>query len=330
MKISQIGEEAFIQIIKEKMNQKLPKGIVGIGDDCAVVPLDTGKLLLLSTDSLVEGCHFLKNKISPEDLGYKAVMVNVSDIAAMGGKALYLLMSIALPNDIEELWLKAYLKGVEDACSAMGISLIGGDTTGSKNAIFINFTIMGEVDKANVKYRKDAKVGDLICLTAPIGDSLAGFHALMEGERKGSSLIAKHCRPKAQFKEGFWLGAQGSVHGMIDLSDGVYQDLSRMAAASEVGAEVVLEQIPMTQEFQEFSRMHHWNAPQQAVISGEEYCLLLTVEAGDFESLNSQFRKQFGSELFVIGRIRQGKGVSYIQGDKVIQMESKGYDHFKA
>lgn len=327
MKISQIGEDPFIQIIKEKMNQNLPRGVVGIEDDCAVVPLED-KLLLMSTDSLVEGCHFLKDKMLPEDLGYKAVMINVSDIAAMGGKGLYVLMSVALPNETEESWLNAYLTGVNNACLEAGLSLIGGDTTGSKNGIFINFTIIGEVDKSHVKYRKDARVGDLIGLTAPIGNSLAGFHALMQGETKGP-LVEKHCHPKAQFNEGLWLGAQSSVHAMMDLSDGLQQDLARMVAASKVRGEVVLEQIPMSPEYLEFSRVHHWNASQQAIVSGEEYSLLFTVEAGEFESLNSKFIKQFGSGLFVIGRIKEGEGVLYLQGDKAIQIESKAYNHFK-
>lgn len=327
MKISQIGEDQFIQRIKEKMGFNIPLDVIGIEDDCAVVPFNNDKHWLLSTDSLVEGCHFLKDKISPQDLGYKAVMANVSDIAAMGGKGLYVLMSIALPNDTEESWLNDYLTGVKDACLEASLFLIGGDTTGSKSGIFINFTIMGEVDKANVKYRRDARVGDLICLTAPIGNSLAGFHALMQGETKGP-LVEKHCHPKAQFNEGFWLGTQSSVHAMMDLSDGLQLDLERMVKAANVGAEVVLEQIPLSKEFLEFSQVHSWDARQQAVVSGEEYCLLLTVDPEEFKELNSEFMKQFSYPLFVIGSIKSGAGVNYIQCGSKVSLESKGYNHF--
>lgn len=326
MKISQIGEDSFIQRIKERMNKNLPIDVVGIEDDCAVVPLKEGVFLLLSTDSLVEGCHFLKDKITPEDLGYKAVMVNVSDIAAMGGRGMYVLMSIALPSDVEKTWLDGYLKGVEEACSEVGIYLIGGDTTGSKEGIFINFTIVGEVDRGNVKYRKSAKVEDLICLSAPIGDSLAGFHCLMGGESNG--LTRKHSRPRAQFKEGAWLGQQKGVHAMMDLSDGLYMDLARMMLASGLGAKVVLDQIPLSKDFIEFAREHKWNAQEQAVVSGEEYCLLLTVDSSKFEELNDGFIKEFSNPLHVIGKVNGGSGVEYLQNGEVVQVKSKSYFHF--
>lgn len=326
MKISQIGEDPFIQMIKEKMSNNLPAGIVGIGDDCAVIPLNNEKALLLSTDSLVEGCHFLKDKISSPDLGYKSVMVNASDIAAMGGKALYILMSIALPQDIEESWLNGYLKGIHEACSELNICLVGGDTTGSKNEIFINITIVGEVDKENIKYRKNAQVGDLICLTSPIGDSLAGFHSLMEG--KINTLIKKHNRPKAQFKEGIWLGRHPAVHAMMDLSDGLYIDLARMMQASGVGAEVVLEQIPLSKDFLEFCQTHNWKASEQAIVSGEEYCLLFTVNETDFEQLNKDFISEFSYSLSVIGTVKTDNKVIYKQNDQLIQIQSKPYFHF--
>lgn len=326
MKISQIGEDAFIQSIKERMNKNLPKEVVGIEDDSAVMPYSKDKLLLISTDSLVEGCHFLREKILAEDLGYKAVMVNASDIAAMGGKGLYVLMSVALPNDIEESWLDGYLKGVAEACAEAGLYLIGGDTTGSKEAIFINFTIVGEVDKENIKYRKDAQEGDVICLSAPIGDSLAGFHDLMEGKK--GSLARKHSRPKAAFKEGEWLGKQKAVHSMMDLSDGVYVDLARMMEASGLGAEVLMKQIPMSKYFIEFSQSRGWNAAEQAVVSGEEYCLLLTVDSSKFEELNDAFIKEFSYPLNEIGKVKVGSGVEYVENGKVIQIKSKSYFHF--
>lgn len=327
MKISQIGEDPFIQMIKERMNKNLPKGVIGIEDDCAVIPYKDDKLLLLSSDSLVEGCHFLKDKISPEDLGYKAVMVNVSDIAAMGGEGLYLLMSIAMPSDVDSHWLDSYLDGIQQACEQVGLFLIGGDTTGSKNEIFINFTIIGEVNKSNIKYRKGAKIGDKICLTAPIGDSLAGFHSLMEG--KSNLLTQKHCKPQAQYREGLWLGKQSGVHAMMDLSDGLYQDLARMMQASDTGAEVILEQIPMSNEFLEFSKAHNWNAAEQAIVSGEEYCLLLTVESAKFDKLNNEFTKEFSYPLYEIGTVKNGKGITYLQKGQNITIQAKPYLHFK-
>lgn len=329
MKIGQIGEDNFIRKIQERVSTNLRGDIVGIGDDCAVFSGgDKDKFLLVSTDSIVEGCHFHKDKISARDLGYKGVMVNVSDIAAMGGRSLYVLMSIAIPKDTEEAWLDEYMEGVYEACEEAGIVLIGGDTTGSKGTIFINFSIIGEVAKTKVKYRRDAKAGDVVCIGDTIGDSLAGYELMMLGER-GGGLVNKHCRPRAQFKEGIWLGEQSCVRAMMDISDGLVQDLGRMMKASNCGAEVRLEKIPLSKEFREFCKERGWDRCEKAIVSGEEYCLLLTVKADEFEGLNKRFEAEFGQQLYAIGIVKVGEGVSYIREDGKVVIESEGYSHFK-
>lgn len=276
---------------------------------------------------MVEGCHFIKDKISPSDLGYKAVMVNVSDIAAMGGRGLYVLMSIAMPKETDEAWIAGYMEGVKEACSEVGIELIGGDTTGSKGGIFINFTIIGEMISEHVKYRKDAKDGDLICVTDVIGDSLAGYELMMKGE-VGSRLIKKHCRPRAQFKEGEWLGTQAGVRAMMDISDGLVQDLARMMKASNCGAEVDLEKVPLSNEFKEFAKERGWPPEQKAITSGEEYCLLLTVDPAEYEALSKDFEKQFSRTLYAVGIVKGDSGVSFFSKGQRIEIESAGYSHF--
>lgn len=328
VKISEIGEDDFIERIKKKMASQLHEGVVGIGDDCAVVPLIGGKLMLLSTDSLVEGCHFIKDKISARDLGYKSVMVNVSDIAAMGGRGLYLLMSIAMPKETEEFWIEGYMTGVKEACDEAGVALIGGDTTGSKSGIFINFSIVGEVLSENVKYRKEARKGDLICVTGLLGDSLAGFELMMKGELKGA-LLEKHIRPRAHFEEGAWLGARNSVRAMMDISDGLVQDLMRMMEASGCGCEVDLGKIPLSKEFCQFAKEQKWAAEEKAVSSGEEYCLLLTVDPTEFETLSKEFEKKFARPLYVVGVVKEDSGVSFFKDGKRVEIESKGYMHFE-
>jgi len=328
VKISQIGEDKLIQGVKEKMNFNLGEGVVGIGDDCAVVPLGENKLMLFSTDSLVEGCHFIKEKISPRDLGYKAVMVNVSDVAAMGGRGRYALMSIAMPKGTDASWFSEYMNGVKEACEEVGVGLIGGDTTSSKGGIFINFSIVGEVLRGNVKYRKDAREGDVICVTDTLGDSLAGYEMMMSGKNKGS-LVEKHCCPKARFREGEWLGGHSSVRGMMDISDGLFQDLGRMMKASGYGAEVDIDKIPVSREFIEFAREHDWPVKERAVISGEEYGLLLTVNSVEYQSLSDEFEKIFSRPLYAIGIVKGGRGVRFIKNGKVVEIEFEGYLHFK-
>lgn len=328
IKISDIGEDAFIEKVKKEVNLIFADRVVeGIGDDCAVVQGGEG-LTLLTTDSLVEGCHFIKDKISARDLGYKGVMVNVSDIAAMGGSAQYVLMSIALPNDTEEVWINEYLEGVNEACQEAGVELVGGDTTCSKGGIFINFCVMGEVLEECVKYRSGARVGDVICITDPIGGSLAGYELMMAGVQEGE-LVEKHCRPRALDLEGEWLGEQVAVKAMMDVSDGLVQDLRRMMKASKVAARVDLEKIPMSDAFRQFASKTGRSAEELAIGSGEEYCLLLAVDAKGLKQLQKGFKEEFDRDLYEIGVVEKGKGVSFFKDGKKIEVKSEGYLHFQ-
>lgn len=328
MKIGQIGEDSLIEVIRKKMDFNLGAGVVGIGDDCAVVPWSDDKLMLLSTDSLVEGCHFIKEKISARDLGYKAVMVNVSDVAAMGGRGLYVLMSIALPKETEESWIREYMEGVKEACVVVDIGIIGGDTTGSKGGIFINFSIVGEVSSGRVKYRSGAREGDIICVTDAIGDSMAGYELMMEGEVEGV-LVDKHCRPCARFKEGEWLGGQSSVRGMMDISDGLVQDLGRMMRASGCGADVDIEKVPLSKEYREFVMERGWVGEEKAIVSGEEYSLLLTVDPVGFDLLSSAFEDVFDRPLYAIGIVKNGYEVAFFEKGRRMKIETEGYLHFR-
>lgn len=328
MKIGQVGEDNLIEEIRNKMGFNLGEGIIGIGDDCAVIPLGNGMLMLLSTDSLVEGCHFIKEKISARDLGYKAVMVNVSDIAAMGGKGLYVLMSVAFPEETEKLWVDEFVEGVKEGCEETGVDLVGGDTTGSKGGIFINLTIVGEVSRKNVKYRSGAKDGNVICVTDVIGDSLAGYEVMIRGDNE-PVLKEKHCCPRARFKEGEWLGEQDSVKAMMDISDGLVQDLRRMMRASGCGARVDIEKIPLSKEFREYALRNSWIPEEKGIISGEEYCLLFTVDVDGYEELSKEFEKKFGRPLYNIGVVERAAGVSFFRKCDQVKIESEGYLHFK-
>ncbi len=135
------GEEKFIEYLKESFPIK--GSILGIGDDCAVIPGDDGKAWIATTDAMVEGVHFIKDKIPPKDLGYKTVAVNVSDIAAMGGEPKYAFLTISLPKTIDRAWVCELIQGVKEACEKWDLLLLGGDTVGSKRDIFLNMTIIG-------------------------------------------------------------------------------------------------------------------------------------------------------------------------------------------
>lgn len=328
MKISQFSEFKLIKRISKQFPKKLPKGIVGIGDDCAVFPGSGNKSYLVSTDSLVEDIHFLVGKMSAAALGYKSVIVNISDIAAMGGTPKFALLSLALPKNTGLTWVKYLIKGIKEGCEEHKVILLGGDTTASKKNIFINITIIGEADKNKIKLRSMAKVDDIICLTANIGDSGVGLRLMREG--KPSNLVLTHKRPKAQVKEGQWLASKKEVHAMMDVSDGVDSDIRRILEQSGVGAIINLEKLPISKEVIRLAIKKKWNPDELALTGGEDYCLLLTVAPNSFEKLNKEFQKTFKTPLYPIGHItKYNKLLLYKCMQQVVYLRARGYDHFK-
>src|SRR3990167_1821105 len=209
MRIQDWGEDGFIGYLKTQFSSSSSRNfIVGIGDDCAVIPGNNGISLLVTTDALVEGIHFIRDRISPEDLGYKTIAVNVSDIAAMGGTPEYAFLSIALPPSVECAWLKGIVQGIKEACMKWNLQLLGGDTVGSKRDIFLNLTLTGSISHDRIKYRHHAKAGDFLCVNGYLGDSGGGLKALQEGLFKTEDiqyLIQSHFRPKPNPQEGIWL-----------------------------------------------------------------------------------------------------------------------------
>lgn len=166
--------------------------MLGIGDDCAVLPFDQEHYQVVSCDLLIEDVHFIRSKITAQQLGYKAVAVNLSDIAAMGGKPVHILLSVALPADYTVEEWQAFYQGVDEICKKYQVNVIGGDTTSSKGGMSINVTAIGLVEKANLRFRKDAQVGDVIFTTGPLGGSPRRFGADFAGT--AGSLTADRCR----------------------------------------------------------------------------------------------------------------------------------------
>ena len=209
MKMHEWGEESFIQNLKDMFTSS--EIIMGIGDDCAVIPAQQNRVWLVTTDALVEDVHFITAMIPPEDLGYKSIAINVSDIAAMGGIPQYAFLTISMPSDTKRAWVDRYVAGFKQACEEYNVSLLGGDTTGSKKGIFLSITFIGRAVKGRVKYRHGAQVGDVVCVTGYLGDSSAGLLALQQQLPRGvqdsevEHLVRAHFRPRAQVHEGLWL-----------------------------------------------------------------------------------------------------------------------------
>lgn len=311
MNLNELGEGRLIERFASKLSQKLPAQVIGIGDDAAVIPWNEAQSLLVSTDLLLEDVHFLRTLIPAHDLGHKALAVNLSDIAAMGGTPTSAFLSLGLPGHLNVEWVDAFFEGFQELARKHSVQILGGDTTESKTGVVINVSILGQVPNQNIKLRSAAKAGDLICVTGALGDSAAGLRCLLENKPETAftrSLIRSHHRPTPHVREGAWLAQFQGVHALMDVSDGLDLSLKEILRQSACGAEVDLNQLPISPELKEASDFYAWGPSVIAAAGGEDYVLVLTVSAEAVDEIRAAYQKEFSRELFVIGKITANTG----------------------
>jgi len=332
MKISSIGEFGFINRIAPPFLQDLPEDVAGIGDDCAVIPWRENESLLITTDMLIENIHFIRKKISPFDLGYKSLAVNLSDIAAMGGTPESAFLSLGIPDNIDIEWLDEFYAGLNELAKQEQVYLLGGDTTKSPAHLVINITVTGKAESQFIKYRSTAKRGDIICTTGLTGDSGGGLKSLIEDKPLNDEviyLIRQHNRPRAHISEGVWLSRQAGVNAMMDISDGIDSDLRRIMERSHCGAEINIDNLPISQQLRTASDRFNWNADEIAITGGEDYCLLVTVNPEQYNIISKKFEEDFNRKLQGIGFITNDETeLRYFKNGKLIVIQGHGFDHF--
>jgi thiamine-monophosphate kinase len=333
MNLSELGEFGLIRRFAPLFAPNAGSGVLGIGDDCAVIPQKKADSLLVTTDLLVEDVHFLRHKITPFNLGEKALAVNLSDIAAMGGIPTAAFLSIALPHNISVEWIDDFFAGVQSLSQSTATPLLGGDTTRSPQRVIIDMAVLGKASPQYIKYRSTAKAGDKICVTGFLGDSGGGLRLLLENldeaaDSDGQALLRAHCSPLPHLSEGQWLARHVAVHAMMDVSDGIDSDLRRIMEASHVGARVFLDKLPLSNALMRTTAVHHWNAVELAAAAGEDYCLLCTVAEHDYPSLTADFAAAFGRPLPGIGEITDTGTLIYEQNGVRADFAGHGWDHF--
>lgn len=330
MRKNKPGEFAWIDGIRRQFGPLVPSGMEGIGDDCAVVPVGGGESLVVTTDMLVEDVHFVRDRISPEDLGYKSLAVNLSDIAAMGAVPVASFLSVGLPEGVNADWRERFLAGYKSLSEAFGVPLLGGDTTASGKLV-ISVTAIGKAPDGQLKRRSGAKPGDIVCVTGNLGDSAAGL--LLQGEKPEGedekALVAAHHRPKAYVKEGVWLGEQSAVHALMDVSDGIASDLVHILEESGVAAVVDLDRLPVSASLKCVATKKGWDMEKLAVSGGEDYVLLFTVAESGFSDLNQRYYSEFNTQLYPIGRIVSGEAeIGWRRNGLPVERDWKGFEHF--
>lgn len=334
MLISELGEFGLINRFSKNFLESIPKNIKGIGDDCAVVPYTNSQSLVITTDLLIENSHFLFDKISAYELGYKSVAVNFSDIASMGAKPLYAFLSIGLTKDLTVEWVDDFFLGISDICKKYNAFLLGGDTTKSQKDIVVNLTVIGIVENSNIKYRSGAKVGDYICVNNNLGNSAAGLHLLLNenlqiDEKIKKILLDSHHLPEPNVEEGVFLSQFNSVTAMMDVSDGVDSDIRHIMRQSEKGAKLFVNKIPTSNELKLFANTNKLNALDFALAGGEDYFLLFTIDKNNYDEINKEYKIKFGNEITIIGEITNSNELEYFNENEKIEFNKIGFDHFK-
>ena len=291
-----------------------------IGDDCAVVRLGDGPLWAAAADMLVEGRHFEASWASPRDVGYKAVAVNVSDVAAMGGTPRFVLASGGGRDPETTL---GCMEGLFEACEEFGAYPLGGDTTGSPTLV-VDVAILGELRGPPV-LRSGARAGDLLAVTGELGASAAGLLALMGGdgsERRVRRLVRKHLRPEPRVSAGRTAARLGA-RAMIDLSDGLASDVRHVAERSGVGCRIDLGLLPVADDTRGYASSLGRDPEVLAATGGEDYELLISAPEGAVEALAAES----DVPVTVVGEVVDEGGVVFLRGGQPVE-DLSGWDHF--
>jgi thiamine-monophosphate kinase len=330
----------IIRLIRRAVHRSPAERVeTGIGDDTAVLVPQPGARLLATTDLIVEDVHFRRAWASPFDIGWKAMAVNLSDIAGKGGRPLWALVGLALPAPAEPVEVEALYEGMRRAAAPDGVAIVGGDTSVSPRGWFVNVTLLGE-HLGVPKLRSAAKPGDAVAVTGTLGRSAAGLAALEAGRaRLGAvrpesieAVTAAHLRPTARVAEGRWLGAAAAVHAMMDCSDGLATDLAHICRESRVGARVELDLLPVDPAAREVAGALGADALSWATSGGEDFELLLTCDRAAVPALSDGLGRATGTALTVVGEIEAFKslevGVTFLGSGGLRVAIPPGYEHF--
>lgn len=297
--------------------------IVGIGDDCAVITPPEKQNIAITTDTLIAGVHFPKNTPA-KAIGHKAIAVNLSDLAAMGAEPTWISIAISLP-DIDQDWIGDFCEGMFALCEFYNVQLIGGDTT--QGALSITITAQGVVPPNKQINRSGAKAGDWIYVTGELGDAaLALKHYYGDITLKGDALIHAMSRlnePKPRVLAGKAIREYASA--AIDISDGLLADLSHICKASNVGANIVMEDLPISDTL--LASLGAEQAMELAMSGGDDYELLLTVSEDNKVGMETTLA-DMGTKVTCIGQLNGNHKITTTLNNKPTQLNVKGFEHF--
>lgn len=335
--IGNLGEFGLIERLSKDIKKYHESTIKGIGDDAAVY--DAGDhYLVTSTDMLIEGVHFDLAYMPLQHLGFKAVAVNISDIAAMNAVPQQITVSLGLSNRFSVEAVEVLYEGIKKACEAYNVDLVGGDTTASRSGLIISVTATGKVEKEKVSYRDGAKTSEILCVTGDLGAAYVGLQVL---EREKQEFIANlNMQPKLD-KYPYVVGRQlqpkarmDIIHefrdlnivptSMIDVSDGLVSDVFHLCKQSALGVAIYEDKLPIDKEAYETAAEFALDPNTCALNGGEDYELLFTISQEDFEKVKNH------AEIHTIGYMQaKEKGRALVtRSGNVVELKAQGWKHF--
>jgi thiamine-monophosphate kinase len=330
VRLSDLGEFGFIHRITPGCIVEPERVVMGIGDDCAVTLGENGYLNLVTTDLLIERIHFVLDFTTGYQLGQKAMAVNLSDIAAMGGTPRDAVVSIAIPKHVDVQFLDELYRGLKAMARRHGLNILGGDTSRSEHDLILSVTMTGRVREDQVLYRAGARPGDRIFVTGYLGDSAGGMHAVVNhrlpNNDNATTLAARYREPLPHVRQGQAIAATGLASAMIDISDGLSADLTHVCTTSGVGCVIDTHRLPLSSELKAYCEKTGLDPIALALYGGEDYVLLCT---GDAE-LGASLRTS-GADAIEIGDITDGKERVIRRTDGTHeQLGLGGWDHFRS
>ena len=337
--ISELGEFGLISYLTKNIELVNESSKTGVGDDAAVMEFDNGKQVVVTTDLLVEGIHFDLMYVPMKHLGYKAVVVNLSDIYAMNATPRQITVSIAISNRFSLEALSELYEGIYFACQQYGVDLVGGDTSSSLKGLVISITAVGEADPADVVLRSGARENDLLCVSGDLGGAYVGLQ-LLEREKRvylenpgvqpdlenQTYIVGRQLKPEAR-KDiiGLFQTLGLKPTAMIDISDGLSSEILHLCESSQVGCELYESKIPIAEETYNMALKFNLDPVTCALSGGEDYELLFTIAPADFEKVKNN------PDISIIGHMtaKEKGAVLITKGNNVHTLTAQGWNAFR-
>ena len=321
--LRELGEFALIDRLTAGLPGD-PQLVLGVGDDAAVLRLGDAQWVV-SCDASVEDVHFRRSTASAGQIGFKAAASALSDIAAMGATPRFLTLSLACPKVTEVAWLEAMFAGVRAAAGEAGAVVMGGDTTGSPGGVVLDVHVMGEARSGRVLYRSGARPGDVLAVTGWPGRAAAGLAALEQGLEAPVCIAAQHT-PHPPYLAAQWLAGEPAVHAAIDVSDGLVQDAGHVARASGLAIRIDAAHLPHDEALRAAAALLGLEEAALALGGGEDYALLLALEADAAQQIQAALQARFDLPLHLLGECEAGPAGVRVSGAPA---GGPGFDHFR-